>query len=358
LAALTPLVQSFVGAARRFILPVDGDAVRGMALSADGNRLAYIAHVNGADELVVRSLDEFTGATIYSTAGLTRPFFSPDGRWVGVTEGANSLRAKALIKVPVDGGPATRLCELGAPAGARWLSDGSIVFASRGDLWTVSEAGGTPVRLLTTKLEAGESLDGPDVLGDGTVLATDRRRGQPDRLVRVSRTGAITPLEDHATNGRYSPSGHILFVRNQTIMARQLDTRGTFTGPAMPVDEAGFASDFEISATGALVYMTVPRGAQTGLGAAWGSRDSTVTTLVPFPVDDYRPFAWRLSPDDSKVFMALPHSRDGADAAKQHSSIWIGDLRSGVLSQLTSEDAIPVAQVSTVGGDDETAGGG
>ena len=56
-------------------LPVGGDTVSGMALSPDGSRLAYIARVNGADELIVRSLDQFTAVTIHSATGLTHPFF-------------------------------------------------------------------------------------------------------------------------------------------------------------------------------------------------------------------------------------------------------------------------------------------
>ena len=345
LAALTSVSSTAKArtAVLKLPLPVDGDKVRGMALSPDGHRLAYIARANGRDELVVRSLDQFSAVPIYSAAGLRQPFFSPDGRWVGVSEGTNSLQAKALIKVSAGGGDATRLCEPGAAFGARWLPDGTIVFAARGELWKVPEVGGTPVRLLASRLQIGESLAEPDALGNGTLLATNWRRGQPDRLVLVSPAGAITPLEDDASNGRYSPSGHILFVRNQSIMARPIDARGEFTGPAVPVSEAGFATDFEISATGALVYRTVPRGAETGLGVMWAIRGSNVTMPVSFPIDDYRPFAWQLSPDDSKVFVALPHLRDSPHIGKQHSSIWIGDLRRGVLSQLTFEDTIPIA---------------
>lgn len=342
-AVIRPSASAVSPEVQRFILPVDGDAVRGMALSADGGRLAYIARGEGVDELIVRSLDQFSGRAIHSAGSLTQPFFSPDGNWIGVSEGTTAIAANRLVKIPTDGGAATLLCDRAAAGGARWRNDSTIVFASAGAIWTVPETGGTPVPLVTAALEPGESFAEPDVLPTGAVLATDQRREQPNRLVLLTPDGAITTIEDDASNGRYSTTGHILFVRSRTIFARPVDGRGVPSGPAVAISEAGYTSDFEISGTGTLVYRTVPKGQQTGLGATWAERETTAMTPVSFPADDYRSFGWRLSPDDSRVYVTLPHTRDNRIAGKQQSNIWVGDLKSGVLSELTFEDTIPVA---------------
>jgi len=328
---------------QRFRLPVDGNGVGDIALSADGTRLAYIRHIDHGDELVVRSLGEFVGSTIYAGRVLSSPFFSPNGRWIGFSEGQSQLGINGVQKISIDGGPVTRLAAVGAGGGARWRRDGSIVLASRNRLWTIPETGGTPL-LLNVALAAGQSLIQPDVLDDGTLLVTDRRQGLPDRLALVSVRGELIPLEDNATNGRYSPNGYLLFVRDRAIVARPFDAnRHEATGPAVRVGDSGFASEFEISATGTLVYRTIPPPGQSGLGAVWATRGTITTTPLPIPIDDYRPFAWRLSPDDAHVFVALPHPRDVAVTGKLHSTVWTGDASTGVLSQLTFDDSIPVA---------------
>src|SRR6185503_5761675 len=117
----------------------------------------------------------------YAGRVLSSPFFSPNGRWIGFSEGQSQLGINGVQKISIDGGPVTRLAAVGAGGGARWRRDGSIVLASRNRLWTIPETGGTPL-LLNVALAAGQSLIQPDVLDDGTLLVTDRRQGLPDRL--------------------------------------------------------------------------------------------------------------------------------------------------------------------------------
>jgi serine/threonine-protein kinase len=72
----------------------------------------------------------------------SNPFFSPNGEWVG-------FFGTCLMKVPAVGGtPVTIVTTSDRPAGGTWRADGTIVFATSGGLYQVSEDGGAPRRLL------------------------------------------------------------------------------------------------------------------------------------------------------------------------------------------------------------------
>ena len=329
---------------QRFTESVSEEGIGRIAVSRDGGQFAYVTRVGDTDALVVRPQGEIAGSTVHTAKAIGQPFFSPDGTWIGFASGSSQIGLDRLVKIPVAGGTPIELCAIAGSAGARWRDDGSIVYASGGDLWMVSDAGGQPSRINLTRAE-GESLADPDVLDDGAIVATQWRRGLPDRLVLVSKTGKVSVLEENAANGRYSPAGYLLFVRDhRAIMARRFDARRhRFIDAPVRIADAGFAGVFETSASGTLVYRTAPRDAHSGYAAGWASRGSTTVSQLAFPVDSYRPFAWRLSPDGTRVFLALPNPRHLADTNKHHSTVWIGDVRTGVLSQLTFDDTIPVA---------------
>ena len=93
-------------------------------------------------QLFARALDALELVAI-ATGQIREPFVSPDGQWVGFVEGGSTLK-----KVAISGGPLIRLATLdGAPQGATWLPDDTIVVATnnRGTgLQRVPANGGTP----------------------------------------------------------------------------------------------------------------------------------------------------------------------------------------------------------------------
>jgi tRNA A-37 threonylcarbamoyl transferase component Bud32 len=69
-----------------------------LAISRDGNRIAYVAEAETGTQLYVRELRELAARAIVQTSGARHPFFSPDGKWVGF------FAAGALQRVSVAGG--------------------------------------------------------------------------------------------------------------------------------------------------------------------------------------------------------------------------------------------------------------
>src|SRR5262249_25064745 len=130
---------------------------RDVALTPDGSRLIYVG-ANGTT-LFVRSLDQLEATPLVRGSGLRDPFVSPDGQWVGFFDGPQTLK-----RVPITGGPAVLVTELGASErGATWEEDGTIIFATGATttgLQRVSADGGVPVVLTRPIMRAERPTTG------------------------------------------------------------------------------------------------------------------------------------------------------------------------------------------------------
>ena len=87
---------------------------RDLAITPDGSRIAYVG--DRGNQLFVRALDALAPVPVFTGTpdGL---FVSPDGQWIGFTDGLGLLK-----KVAVAGGPAMTLATLdtAGPSGATW----------------------------------------------------------------------------------------------------------------------------------------------------------------------------------------------------------------------------------------------
>src|SRR5262249_22551391 len=111
-----------------------------LALSPDGSLVAWSACKGSSCALYLRPIDDLTVSPVNGSDDASAPFFSPDGRWIGLFAGGK------LKKIAVAGGSPITLTDAPEPYGAAWLADGRIVFAasSYGGLLEVSERGGEP----------------------------------------------------------------------------------------------------------------------------------------------------------------------------------------------------------------------
>ena len=62
-----------------------GTGSRGLAISPDGTRLAYLSGT--PTRVFVRRLDQPAATELAGTQGATDVFFSPDGQWLGLVAG-------------------------------------------------------------------------------------------------------------------------------------------------------------------------------------------------------------------------------------------------------------------------------
>src|SRR5262249_1410173 len=165
----------------RFSIPVRLSARFGgrfVAISPDGARLVYPSDRG----ITVRSRDRLGGDDVSVPVDFARArFFSPDGDWVGYTDG------EALYKIPVTGGTPVFLSEVGEAALASWSADG-IVVADVGGLSRLPANGGSPVRVPMPPLGPGEQAAYPELLPGGhAILFTVL----PTRSITVGTSGVM-----------------------------------------------------------------------------------------------------------------------------------------------------------------------
>jgi len=197
-----------------------------MAFSPDGRHLVYSGSDGEDTHLYLRPIDAFEGTPISGTEGAVGPFFSQDGDWVAFWADSELRRTR------LDGGPPERLLNLAdPPVGASWGPDDSIVFGQdEGPIVRISADGGAPEAITTLKGDE-ESHHHPWFLPGGKAFlytaGKKRLRGndieEAKVVVQSLETGERRILIENAADGRYVPTGHIVFARLGTLMAAPFD---------------------------------------------------------------------------------------------------------------------------------------
>jgi serine/threonine-protein kinase len=245
--------QVFTGAARQMV-----------AISPDGTEIAYTAN----NRIYVRSMSDLDARLLTSTDQLIpqNPTFSTDGRSIVFFSGVD----QTLKKTAVAGGTAITLCRAEAPFGISWGPAG-IVFGQGGKgILRVSSDGGKPETLVSVK--EGELAYGPQMLPGGKSLlftiGANVGIGQWDKaqiVVQSLNTGVRKVLVDGGTDGRFVPTGHLVYALGGILMAAPFDVRKLeLTGGAVPVIEGiqrantTGAAHLSFSTTGSLVYLPGP----------------------------------------------------------------------------------------------------
>jgi len=335
-------------AARVSILPPPNAAIvpdSAPAISPDGSKIAFTAKdSSGKTMLWIRPIDSLTAQPLAGTEGGRHPFWSPDGRFVAF------FAEDKIKKADVAGGPPQTIAgdlDLvgGLPSGA-WSSQGMIIYSRQTiePLFAVPAGGGDPKPLTRLDRARQDRFHGyPHFLPDGRHFLFLVMSAKPENSgVYV---GSLDSPETKrvlsvASEAQYAPSGHLLYVRDGTLMAQRFDAaRLEVSGEAFPVaehvaaDSIFGAAIFTVSGNGALIFRNGQGGGNTQL--QWFDRTGKPLTVAGPPGDYLNP---ELSPDGTKVAFQRRNVQRDFD-------IWLLDLARGTSSRLTfghSDETMPV----------------
>ncbi|MBI1826795.1 MAG: protein kinase [Planctomycetes bacterium] len=340
------VVRAFVPAPEKckFVFMGQGSGGSGaVTISPDGTQLAFVAKPPAEPErMYLRPLDSLTARPLPGTEGARYPFWSYDGKSICFFAGGK------LKKIDAAGGPAVTLCNAESGRGGTWNRDGLILFTpeSQGPIHQVSSVGGESTPLTALK-EGEETHRWPFFLPDGRhflyfIRITGGASFSEKNVVMLGSLDGKTnePLVHVNSNAEYA-SGHILFVRDGTLMAQRFDpSRLQFWGGAFPVAEqvlfdAGYThAIFSVSQNGVLAFQS--GSATAGSQLVWFDRDGKEVGTLGDPALYGQ---LRLSPDGQTVAVSITDARSG------QGNLWTIDVARGLRTRFTfdaSFDEIPV----------------
>ena len=338
-----------------------------LAITPDGSRVIYVG--NRGTELFVRALDALEPVLVSTGGSLRGPFVSPNGEWIGFTDGG------VLKRVAVTGGPTLTVATLDQAArGATWSDDNAIIAATSsrttGLLRIAVADGATTVVTRPDHAQGDADHLWPEALPEGrgvlfTIMALTGGLDAAQVAVLDLRTGAHSIVVRGARHARYVPSGldsgangeresgHLVYTSGGALHAVPFDLVTLKTvGPPVSIvpDVVGTqfgAVDTVVASNGTLAYIDG--------GDAYGalSRRRTMVWVdrqgrespIPAPPRSY--VYPRLSPDGKRIAVIAvdfdvdvwlwelgrgPLTRATFDPAADHAPVWTPDSRRLIFS--------------------------
>jgi len=304
------------------------------AVSPDGRKIVYVTqNSRGVSQLYLRDLEEIEPTPISGTEGGSDPFFSPDGQWIGFSASGR------LWKISLFGGKPLSLCNAVGGLTAAWGEEGAIIFTPQFNLglWQVSEDGGEPKALTEpdeAKQEAGHRF--PQILPDGehvlfTIKPPSSHFDEATVATLSLKTGKIKRLFTGGSFARYLPTGHLVYMLDQKLMAVafDLDRLEVVGTPVKLLESVTYnvyfgSPQLAFSNSGTLVYLPQNMG-PANVRLAWLDR-SGKASLISKELGSVSSAS--LSPDGKWVALGI--------AAPVSGKIALLELKRQVLTHLTA----------------------
>ncbi|MGE5176984.1 MAG: protein kinase domain-containing protein [Hyphomicrobiales bacterium] len=291
-------------------------------ISPDGSCLAFNAiDSTGTTHIWFRRMDTLEASQLPGTESATRPFWSPDSRYLAFFKGGK------LYKIDTIGGPPIVLCEAATGADGSWGTRGVILFdgSVRDSVRVVSASGGLPRGAARIDRAHGETYNAwPQFLPDGRhFLYLAYGQGESDRTLKVgSIDSPATKSLGPATSRVEYGSGYLLYVNTGTLLAQPFDAGGIrLQGDPFPLaqdveSDASGSARFSTSTNGTLVYRSGGSTEQSRM--AWVGRDGKILSTLSTAADFDTP---SLSPDETTVAIGR------GEGTTPFRGLWLWDLR-------------------------------
>jgi len=317
--------------ATRFVIPAPpGTQIvighREVAVSPDGQQIAFIARGASDQHIYVRRVDDLVPRQIAGTEGARDLTFSPDGRWVAF-HAASKIR-----KVSVSGGVPANLADSPHAHGLAWRpGEDAIYFAPHqaSAIWKVAASGDSPAVAVTTLDTArGErSHEWPVLSADGgslifTVNSNGALFDEQTVSILTLATNARQTVRSGGTAFALTDRGELRFLRMRSLMGAYYTDGRLGASELLDPDAAVVDIGIAMSPNGTLAYVPSPEIRRRSL--VWISPDGHVSDAG----FGQRPFgSVSLSPDGRRAVIGI--------GATDDSALYLADAGGGTLTMLT-----------------------
>jgi Tol biopolymer transport system component len=331
---------------RSSIILTEKSALRAVALSPDGTRLAFVARDSAGKNLLwIRPLDSLAAQPLAGTENPSFPFWSPDGRSLGFFADGK------LKKIDASAGPPQTLCDAPVSRGGSWSREGVILFSPvvDGPLYRVSASGGLATAVTRMDPKRGESSHRwPYFLPDGRhylyLVASFGSGAERERMgiyVRSLDSTEERLIVAAKSTLAYAAPGFVLFRRERHLVAQPFDARNLqITGDPFLVGEniqyfpQTSGALFSVSENGLLVYQTESSSVLSRL--LWLDRSGREVGSLGTEGDLANP---RISPDGKRVALDITDHQSG------NVDVWIYQASGGVATRFTSDPALEAGPI-------------
>ena len=298
-----------------------------VAVSPDGQTVAFVGRRAGTPLLFVRTLSNPDVTALAGTDNAHSPFFSPDGQWIAF------FAQGRLKKIAVTGAGLQVLSDGAINArGGTWGIDGRIYFApiNISGLVSVSASGGATTEVTRLDRAQGEiSHRWPRALADGrTLLFTIWTGPGHDERKIVAQSISNGERRVLVTGGDTAVyfADHLLYTRLDSLFAvpwhpSQGDLGGAVPArmPQHPRVENEGAGAYALSESGTLVYVDGGE-ARYAQRLVWIDRSGAIVPL-PLPERDYESVT--ISPDGRRAVVQIMEGT---------ASLWMVDFARNTLT--------------------------
>jgi serine/threonine-protein kinase len=300
-----------------------------LAITPDGSAVIYVSIGSDQEQnnpLMLQRLDATEPSVIPGSGNLFDPEISPDGRWL-LLKGSGTQRATGTYRLPIEGGVAEPISDLGPTVHTAWHPDGSLWF-TRSPFSELARLTSLPGSGTELKLSNLPGLRLQQIVNRNTAIVVQAPTGSASGpcFAMNLESGQLRSLVDgQVTAARYT-AGYLVFARpNGDLLAMAFDpeaSRASGTavtvGTGVSITGNGDAQ-FAVSTNGTVAY--IPEEPRS---LVFVDTDGTSRLATAAPHNFHAP---QFSPDGRRIAVDFT-STDGRD-------VWILDLDQGTLSRAT-----------------------
>jgi serine/threonine-protein kinase len=307
---------------------------RVVAISPDGSNVVYVA----GERLYLRPMSSIESHAIPGSelgSAVNTPTFSPDGTALAFYSASDNT----LKRLPIGGGSPVTICQAQRPYGMSWDETGIVFGQQSKGIVRVAPSGGAPDVIAAVPDDQIAST--PQMLPGGRAVLFSLKQASDtwDKgriVVKALGSDAITTVLDNASDGRYLPTGHLVYAVAGALSVVAFDVdRLTVTGKPVTLVEGvrrawssvtgPSTAQFAVSGNGTLAYVpgpVTPPSTQGGLGLAVFDVRGGTPQILDVSVGTYH--APRISTDGNAVVF------EGEEDGNQHIAIYDRNARTSV----------------------------